>query len=207
MDMQSYINEIEFAAKSIIEIIWKERDRLLELKQKIKSLSKVVRSEYEKAQSWAMNAEDPGEVAMSTGIYWNNYFGNDKDLSDKDKQKIELEGHVLAHQFSIAALSGALLQHAKQGVSLVHGTLSVCPSGRMIGSQHLKDVIWQGRNQAIHWEDGNFHKSVEDCFDVLSTEIDPKFNQYKSRSMASDLVELLDWKTFDKFKADLLQLA
>jgi len=45
MDMNSYIDEIEFAATSLIQIIWKERDRMCELEEEIASLSKVVETE------------------------------------------------------------------------------------------------------------------------------------------------------------------
>jgi hypothetical protein len=208
MDMNSYIDEIEFAATSLIQIIWKERDRMCELEEEIASLSKVVETEYHKAQSWGMNAEDPEDVAMALVANWNNYFGDDKDLYHKNKSRQDLEDDLCAHKFSVAALCGALLQLAKQGISLVHVNLANCPSGRAIGSQqHIKDVIWYGRNQAIHWEDGKFHKSVEVCFNALSADIDARFSQYRTRSMASDVVELLDWKSLDAFKTDLLQLA
>lgn len=207
MDMQSYIGEIEYAASSLVQIVWTERTYLSKLEDEIASLSKVVETEYQKAQLWAMNAEDADDVMMAAGIHWNNYFGDDKDLHHKNKSRQVVTDNVLAHQFSVAALCAALLQYAKQGISLVHGGLPNCPSGRAIGSQGLKDVLWQGRNQAIHWEEGNFRKPVEDCFSALTTDIDSKFSQFKTRSMASDVVELLGWKSFDDFKADLLLIA
>jgi len=207
MEMSSYLAVIEFAANNLIEIIWNERNQLTELEKEIAPLLKAVEDEYLKAQTLAMNAEDPDDVAMAAGIYWNNYFGDDKVLYHKDTSRQDLEDEVLAHEFSIAALCGALLQYAKQGISLVHSGLANCPEGRAIGSQHLKAVIWQSRNQAIHWEEGNFRKPVKDCFEALKSEINQQFDQYKARSMASDIVEILGWKTFDDFKADLSTLA
>ena len=49
----------------------------------------------------------------------------------------------------------------KQGISIVHGGLGAAPNGRMIGSQPLKEVIWQGRNQGFHWAEQSFHPPVE----------------------------------------------
>lgn len=92
-------------------------------------------------------------MMMGVGRYWENYFGPDKERHHKDVQVVQVEQAAAAHTFSIGSLSGALLQHPKQGISLVHSGPSSCPAGRAIGGSTLKDVIWQGRNQAIHWDE------------------------------------------------------
>ena len=45
------------------------------------------------------------------------------------------------------------------------------------------------------------------CFDKLSKEINAKFGDYKKRNMAIDVIELLGWTDFAKFRTDLLSLA
>jgi hypothetical protein len=36
---------------------------------------------------------------------------------------------MATHDFSVGALSGALLQYGKQGISVVHAKLQPCPPG------------------------------------------------------------------------------
>lgn len=207
MTMDDYLTEIEFAASNLIPIIWGERDRLRKLEVEVASLTKLVEHSYRRAESIAMNAEDPDDVAMATGVYWENYFGNDKERYQKDEDREKLMEQIAAHALSVGSLAGSLLQFAKQGISLVHGGLAHCPNGRPIGSQSLKDLVWQGRNQGLHWEEGKPHPPVQQCFEMLVKEADPKFADYKRRNMAIDVVELLGWTDFAKFSIDMHSLA
>src|SRR5437870_1412879 len=175
MAMTDYLAEIEFAASNVIPIVWRERNRLRELEAEVASLTKLVEDNYRRAECVAMNAEDPDDVAMATGRYWDNYFGDDKERYYKDKDRAKLIEQIAAHALSIGSLAGSLLQYAKQGISLAHGGFANCPNGRSIGTQFLKDVIWQGRNQGIHWEEGKLHPSIQQCFEKLVKEADPKF--------------------------------
>src|SRR5205085_1103080 len=123
------------------------------------------------------------DVMLATGMYWETYFGEDKELYHNDKEREELVNLIATHALSVGSLAGSLLQHAKQGVSLVHGKPEKCPAGRSVGSQDLKEVIWQGRNQAIHWEEGKFKQSLEKCFESLRKDFGPVFADYKKRNM------------------------
>jgi hypothetical protein len=125
---------------------------------------------------------------------------------DKVGELHTVEQQLTAHEFSVAALAGALLQHAKQGISIVHGPPSSAPTGRNIGSLPLRTVIWEGRNQAIHWEEGGLRTAGKKCFDALASEQDPRFANHGQRSLAMDIVELLGWRDFYKFAADMKSL-
>ena len=76
--MADYVVEIEFAARNLIPIIWSEHNRLRELEAHIAVLSAVARDNYQRAEFMAFNAEDADDVALATGMYWDNYFGEDK---------------------------------------------------------------------------------------------------------------------------------
>jgi hypothetical protein len=106
------------------------------------------------------------------------------------------------HRLSAAALASALLQIAKQGISSVHGG-PLSPTGRLIGSQSLSVVIWEARNQAMHWEAGGAHERMKACFESLARAVDPKYGAYRERSLAFDVVDLLSWRTVDAFNDDL----
>lgn len=205
MKVVDYLAEVQFAANSVVSAIWAERNRINELNAEIRSLSVAVEANYNRAIA-LQESDDIDDVAMGAGVYWENYFGDDKRLFHKNEEALDLESQLTLHEFSIASLSGNLLQYAKQGISLCHGGLASCPDGRLIGSQFLKVIIWQGRNQALHWEAGTFHPPVEQCFQSLANDIDPKFSDYRSRNMAFDVVELLGWKNFNSFEADMLSI-
>lgn len=207
MNMTDYLREMEFVTKDIISKIWDERKKLSELETEIKRLEPVVEDKYRRAQAIWMNAEDPDDVAMGAGVYWENYFGDDKNLYQKKESSLTLEQQIVLHQFAISQLSGSLLQFAKQGISIIHHGLAGCPNSRFIGTQPLKEVIWQGRNQSIHWEEGNPRQAVINCFQKLTAEVKPDFNDYTSRNMAFEIVETLDWKNYETFETDMISLS
>jgi len=205
MNMEDYVQEIEHAATLLIDGIWHEQRQIESLRPQLAALERLVGAEYEAAQSIQENAEDADDVMLGVGRHWENYFGPDKERHQKQQELEARQESFQAHEFSIGTLAGGLLQHAKQGVSLVHGGLTGCPNGRLIGTQPLKEVIWQGRNQALHWEEGYAHPPVERCFQALSV-IDAKFADYNKRNLGFDLVDQLGWKTFQAFRDDLLSL-
>jgi hypothetical protein len=204
--MSDYLAEIGFAANSLLAIIWAEDKRLQELEHELALLKTRVEANYGRAEFVARNSEDADDVAMAAGMHWENYFGDDKQYYQKNMDRKNLSEQIEAHEFSIGSLAGSLLQYAKQGISIGHGGLATCTNGRLIGSQFLKDVIWQGRNQAIHWEDGNPRPGVQQCFDLLTSEISQVFAEYRTRNMAFDVVRQLEWTELARFNADLLSL-
>ena len=207
MDMKGFLSEIEFAVTVSLGAVWKERDRLQEVQAKVAALTPTVAHEYARAEAIAMNAEDADDVMLATGVHWDTYFGPDKDLYHRSAEAVELGELVSVHAFSCSAQSGSVLQYAKQGISLVHAGPSACPNGRSIGSQSLKNVIWQGRNQAIHWEEGKLNSAVKSCFQTLAAEYDPTFADFLSRSLAFEIVGVLEWRDYAAFEADMLLLA
>lgn len=106
------------------------------------------------------------------------------------------------------AIAGAVLQIAKQGISLVHGGLAAAPQGRKIGSLYTKDIIWQGRNQAIHFEEGNFKKAITDLFTILETEQGARFSlaAHPQQNRAKQVVELLGWTQYASYVQDMQAL-
>lgn len=203
MEIANYLIEIEHAVSTVISEIYRESDLLAELQQELVKLNAATEDGYRRAEFLAMNPELDDE-GLGTAIHWDTYFGPDKERFYKQSNHDEIELRLNAHELSIAALSGSLLQYAKQGISLQYGNKRAgCPQGRVIAGIDLHEVIWQGRNQSIHWEDGTFRKPTESCFQILAQNLDPVFNDYKNRNMAFDIVKALNWKTVDDFKNDM----
>ena len=204
--MRSYLHEIEHAASETLRLVWFEHQQMEELKAKIASTTAEVEDAAQRLEWLRMNPAMDDDN-LSTAIYWDTYFGPEKERYYAEKSRPELESLIALRSFSTASQSGSLLQYAKQGISLVHNGPSACPAGRTIYSQTLRNVIWQGRNQAMHWDEGRFNQAVQDCFRALATDVDAKFGDLAVRSLAFDVVQLLGWKEFADFERDMLSLA
>lgn len=206
MDLFEYLTEIRHAVETIIGEIHHEHELVETLQAELKRLTYATEEGYRQSEFLAMNPEldDDG---LGTAIYWDTYFGADKERYHKTAEVDMAAQRLEAHKLSTAALAGSLLQFAKQGISLRYGKERIgCPDGRLIAEMPLHEVIWQGRNQAIHWEEGKFRRPVEICFQKLKEEIDTVFGEYTNRSMAYEVVSILGWRSFDNFADDLRRL-
>ena len=100
---------------------------------------------------------------------------------------------------SMSCLAGAVLQIAKQVLSLRYSSKPKISGARNIGSQSIIDVIWEGRNHAMHWEEDPRQK-VTDMLKALSIKPEPGKNYCLS------ILDALCWKSPDDMIADLKKL-
>jgi hypothetical protein len=192
MTMPEYLEATAFAVERVIEAVWYERDEF----EKSRGF---VRQEVDDS-TW--NAYLAASMSGEEDQFWSTYSGLGQSQLSANNALAVLAANI--HRLSAAALGSALLQIAKQGIATVHGG-PMSPSGRPIGTQSLSVVIWEARNQAMHWEDVR-RRELRDCFETLARDVDPKFGEYRERSLAFDVVELLGWRTVDSFNADLVSL-
>lgn len=129
---------------------------------------------------------------------------DDRQVQHKYAQAAEAKMQALFVSQSIEVLCGAVLQIAKQGISLLLDD-DRCSEGRSIGSQPLSNVIWHARNQAMHWEDGRIkNKHTRECFKVLAREFGEQFEFKDSpRNMAWDVVSVIDWSSYSDYEKDM----
>lgn len=148
--MKQYLKQTKFSTKNLIRLIYKEEFKINQLKKNLENMRLL----FQQLESKFL-LEDQFDV------HANHHYGQLKIWMNKKRKlmdKIALtEKSLVAKDFSVRSLSGALLQIAKQGISIKHQTLSSCPNGREIkAGLNLKDVIWNSRNQSLHFEDGEF---------------------------------------------------
>jgi hypothetical protein len=201
--MIEYLQEIEHAGASIIPLIWAEHQAVEDAKAILRRHEAETARGYRQARPLDDLDDDAG---LSTFIYWETYFGADKERYHAKATLLRLEETVASRAFSRCALSSALLQYAKQGISIVHGRLASAPAARLFHGLDLKDVIWQGRNQALHWEDGNLHPPAVACFETLKA-ADAVVGDYRTRNLAFEIVRLLGWSDWAAFERDLRLLS
>lgn len=208
MRLRDYLPQIHHAVETVIADLHSEHDHVAKLRESVARLTEATHAGYAQAEAVAQFSDEwDDDPMLATAIHWDTYFGVDKDRYYKDQELQRLTNSLAAKEISLSALAGSLLQYAKQGIALQYGRQKHgCPAGRSIGSQPLAEVIWQARNQAIHWEDGTFTPPVENCFTKLAAEVNPVFGDYKIRNLAYDVVVTFGWRTFSDLERDLLSL-
>jgi hypothetical protein len=207
MQITDYLPEVEHAVNTVLGELHIEHEHLARLKKELAALTAATEDGYRRADFLSLNP-DLDDDGLGTAIHWDTYFGADKDRHYTAKDVAAAETRISARSFSIAALSGNLLQYGKQGLSLQYGKdRDGCPIGREIAGVPLHEVIWQGRNQALHWEDGAFHAKTTALFEHLAAKVSPTFAEYKTRSVAYDVVTLLGWRKTEDFMCDMRLLA
>ena len=203
MNLTDYLAEVEHAVATVIAEIHSEHEHLARLRIELAALTAATNDGYRRAEFLAQNP-DLDDEGLGTAIHWDTYFGADKERHHKALAVDSTEEKIETRTFSVAALSGNLLQYAKQGLSLRYGkNRDGCPVGRELVGLTAHEIIWQGRNQAMHWEEGNPHPPVVRCFEHLAANADASFSEYRNRSMAYEVVNLLGWKTVVDFRRDM----
>lgn len=203
MDMKTWLGETEHAMRAAIELIWAEHAAVAEATVALAKLEAATERGYRQSEAFTDTFDDEG---LATALHWDTYFGVDKQRYHAAEALDVLMGSQEARTSSRAVLAGTALQIAKQGLSAVHGKPDASPDGRNVVCIVLKELIWQGRNQAMHWEEGKPHKAVEACFEKLK-DVNPAFADYAVRNLAFEVIELLGWNDYGAFEADMLSLA
>jgi hypothetical protein len=192
MTMPDYLEATSFAVERLIEATWHEANEFDRARG-------FVRQEVDDP-TW--NAFLAASMTGDDDQFWLAYSG--PGVSQLATNNV-LAVLAVTHRLSAAALASALLQVGRQGVSSVHAG-PMPPTGRAIGTQALSVVLWEARNQAMHWETGNAHDRTASCFETLAHDIDAKYGEYVRRSLAFDVVDLLGWRSMEAFHEDLSSL-
>ena len=188
-----------------VDLVWSEHRKLEELRPRIERATRQMDEGYRQVE-WARANPDLDDDGIGTAAFWETYFGPDKEQHDLRHLSSEVEARIDAHSFSRSRQAGALLQYTKHGIAVVHRGRG-SKAGRGIGSQSLRDVIWEGRNQAMHWDEGRLNANVRSVFAALTAEQGSQFSSFETTSAAFDVVELLSWTSFESVRDDLLSLA
>ena len=105
---------------------------------------------------------------------------------------------------SMSSLAGAVLQIAKRVLSLRYSRKPNISGARKIGSQSIIEVIWEGRNHAMHWEEGAPKQQVQDMLNALSSDLGITIEIGQNNCLS--ILDALGWKSTDEMVADLKAL-
>jgi hypothetical protein len=203
--MHSYINDTEYAAQNLIRLATEEEARLKALTATLGQTEAKLKVHQWDFQSSDLNDDFSDAYVMAA-------FGRAAQAAQEaERLRVEvakLQASVGARQQATQAIAGAVLQIAKQGISLVYGGPSAAPTGRTIGTLPVSDIIWQGRNQSMHYEEANFKKPLTDLFSTLEIEQGPQFSltAHHKQNRAKQVFDLLGWSDYLTYIQDMRAL-
>lgn len=203
--MHQYIQDTDYAAQNLLLLATEEEVQLKALTSALSQTEAQLKIHQWDFQSSDLNDDFSDAYVMAA-------FGRAaRAAQETERLMIEvakLQASVGARQQATQAIAGAVFQIAKQGISLVHGGPSTAPTGRTIGSLPIRDIIWQARNQSMHYEEGNFKKALTDLFAKLETEQGPQFSltAHHKQNRAKQVLDLLGWSSYSTYMQDMQAL-
>lgn len=203
--MNQYIQDTCYCTTQLFKLIYDEQQVLTNLQAKEQGLSKKF-SILNEAFMASQNSEDTNDVQLQATYH--KVGDTYKELTKLRQEIACIQVSLQTKEFSIQSLSGAILQVAKQGISTTYSGLSLCPPGRTIGQETLKNIIWQARNQTIHFEESTFSNAVTTCFTNLISNFGNSFNlTMNPKNKAYEVLKtVLGWTDYNKYEADMMLL-
>lgn len=197
MDMSEYLKSTKYAATTLIELINAEQKAIDDLRRDIKE-AKIEADDWWEKMPQGNTLEDYIWYSEQS-IYQSNLAEN---LKEKLHQKCIARG---VKETSLTVLSGALLQIAKQGVSIVHSN-AYLPQQKCgneiknssnnkipwdkpsIGTVNLKvsDLIVAARNQSLHYEAGLDNSHNLKVFEALESANPRLFQKIEKTDLKSN---------------------
>ena len=208
--MKTYLANIEYAVKKLFEAINHEEDEFINLITKREAALRE--PEFLKNLGWEHDLQEDFDQTRVMTFFHRAAQAREKlpkRLKEIDQEIIEITDNIRLHSESTKILCGSLLQFAKQGISIVHKNLSACPIGRNIGQETLKNIILQGRNHALHYEESpNHNQQVKQCFKNLE-DFGLRFclDNQPGENLSKGIIHLLGWSGYSTFEEDMLLLS
>lgn len=170
----------------------------------------------QKEEFEATRARQKADIAFLDGLGNGLREAANETLIRQRAKLLAREGGINASDLAINILAGTVLQIAKQAISIRHGAdMSDCKlQGRLISGACVRDLIWLGRNQAMHFEETNETKQPGvrksgwvDLFKVLDTHHQGMFSLAAPfQSKAFEILQILGWSRFDQYESDMQDL-
>lgn len=111
-----------------------------------------------------------------------------------------------ATDIAIGIAAAAVLQVGKQVLSYRFGELGNLPSdtSRRVGTLPVTTLIWEGRNHALHWEEGKPKARVAAMLQALRDE--GRLPPGEARNYAPEILDALGWADASHVLCDLEQI-
>lgn len=222
--MHPYVDVTRYAAENLFQTLHVEGAKLAHLEKQLESATAAF--EY---HDWDVSTSDLNDdfsdayVMRASVLRGEAYQAMTTAVQYKQAEEARLKAWIASNEQALDALRAAILQIVKQGIALIYKPAGPGPqngkwpsnesllrakTGRHVGQQELKTVIWQARNQAIHYEDETFSQSVTQCFAQLEQDFGPQFSLTAGagRSLSKHVFDALGWSDYAVYEKDVLSL-
>lgn len=126
-------------------------------------------------------------------------------VQEEDAEKVEKALFNIGSTVeSMSSLAGAVLQIGKQALSIRHAEKPNLPATRNIGTQNIVEVVWEGRNHAMHWDEGAPRARVEKMLNALAVDLNITIEIGTNNCLS--ILGALEWKKPDDVLSDLKAL-
>jgi hypothetical protein len=197
-----YTEDTEYASRNLIDLTMREEATLAALRSDLSTKEAEYRVRHWDFQTSDLNDDFSEAYVMDA---FRRMARAHQAADELTNEVAALQASIGSHEVAVQAMCGALLQIVKQGLSLVHGHPTAAPDGRLLSGISLKEIVWEGRNQAIHYEDGTFNLRVTTLFRRLEIAYGPEFSlqNHRGQSRAKQIVTLLGWTSYQSFWNDM----
>lgn len=222
--IEDYLTQTKYICEGLIELI----SKIAADKMQIDSIKAVIPLYEKKAEMLAQGAiekrktdkaQSLKEMAEAAG------YGIAARKSHERVNKVDgtYNNALFITNGPLESVSQALLQIAKQGISSTYKVNSKkrCmtafdDTGKVMPQRYnvsILDIIWEGRNQSIHYEDGKkLHDNVKLCFDSLlrngSYDVCTSLIGYDNgENKAYEIIKVLGWTDYKQFYNDMMSLS
>ena len=200
-----YIDEIDLAVRSVHAAVQQESGRIRSLRAQLGGAEARIVEKGERLQFLDSNP-DLDDEGLGSAARWELHFN---DLPENDRIGADLEEareRFRAAAFSVSVLCGALLQVAKQAISVAEEGPPTAFRGRRIHGLPVGEVVWESRNQSMHFEEGAWSDGVKRVFKALDREHPGEFVLSRGVNHAHRVFDELRWHDFERLKADLREM-
>ncbi len=204
--MHWYLESTEQAVKGLIALIHEERAALEALEDERDALKRKRDVLYNNFVTMDLNEDfNERQVMHAHGQAARAH----EEVQSAERQIQAVAAKLGARASSYGAICGALLQIAKQGLSAQFGkSRNDAPEGSRIGSEPIRNVIWEGRNQSMHFETPEMVGArIRETFSALERCFGSRFTMpaepAELRNLAGETVEVLGWRDYKKYLDDM----
>lgn len=106
-----------------------------------------------------------------------------------------------ATETAMGILGGAMLQISKQAIAYRFGGSRPPLPAKMIGSQTIVEIVWEGRNHVMHWEENAPRARVIEMLTKVNADFGLVLDPSENNSM--DLLGVLGWSNAEQVVDDL----
>lgn len=202
----AFVRESRFSLEKFYEVIVVRRQALKRISQQIEDLVRKEEDEHKWFMDWGQWEDNTNHVFGQYMRRVEQMTAQRNALQAGNTRKEALDALLAeagATENSIGISAGAVLQVAKQALSYRYGAKSSIPNAgvRTFGTQNVIELVWEGRNHAMHWEEVRPTGSYQRMLSTL--QVDGLLTVRAGENHAVDLLDILEWRTAQALIHDL----